>query len=164
MMNGGGITLRVEKCARCGGDHDEPLTFVPLDRPNEAWTHWTMCPNSRQPIMLRVQGGSHPDDPIMLHSLVAAMTQEPGPADDVKPLPPPTRSMVDQIADETGWNGKGSLADHVRYLSSRHKPDVLNVILRALQGESLRLTADGVNHNLDSIALALVNYRDGDTI
>jgi hypothetical protein len=158
------ILLRVEKCARCGGDHDEPLNFVPLDRPNEAWTHWTMCPNSRQPIMLRVQGGSHPDDAIMLHSLVASMQAEPGPADEVKPLPPPTRSLVDQIAEETGWKGKGNLADHVRSLVSRHRPDVLNAIIRALQGESLRLTGDDISHNLDSIALALVNYRDNDTI
>lgn len=163
-MSGGAIRLRVEKCARCGGDHDEPLTFAPLDRPNEAWTHWTMCPNSRQPIMLRVQGGSHPDDPIMLHSLVAAMQQEPGPADEVKPLPPPSLSVVDQIAEETGWKGKGSLADHVRILVSRHRPDVLSAIIRALQGESLRLTGQDVSHNIDSIALALVNYRDNDTL
>lgn len=47
----------LEGCARCGRDHAK-LRFFKLERPmrvagSEArFTHWAMCPNRREPIMM----------------------------------------------------------------------------------------------------------------
>ncbi len=59
------LRIRVEECARCGGNHDE-VTFRSLDRPAEGWTMYGACPANKQPIMLRVQGGHHADDRLTL--------------------------------------------------------------------------------------------------
>lgn len=156
------VRYGVRRCARCGGDHDEPLTFYPLDRPNEAWTHYAMCPANGQPIMLRTQGGHHRDDPIMLHSLAAVAAEVPPAEQPAAMMAPPALSVVDQVANVVGWQGKGSLANHVERIVKLHRPEVLSKIVRAVQGEALRLNAAGVEHNLDSVALALLNYRDGE--
>lgn len=51
------IITDVKSCARCGGDHTQ-LEFNPLTKPAfnanlsfEA-THWAMCPNLREPILM----------------------------------------------------------------------------------------------------------------
>lgn len=48
------ITLKITGCARCRGKHDE-LIFVPLDIPNNRFTHWTMCPTNLEPILMKVR-------------------------------------------------------------------------------------------------------------
>ena len=44
----------VPHCARCGGRH-EGLSFQALARPMEGYyTHWATCPETGEPIMLRL--------------------------------------------------------------------------------------------------------------
>jgi len=45
------LTTTVRACARCEGYH-ENLTFQPLTNPSEEWSHWAMCPEANEPIML----------------------------------------------------------------------------------------------------------------
>lgn len=52
------MKMRVERCVRCGGNHDE-LTFVPFAKPSDQWTHWMMCPEVQEPITLRLNGDPH---------------------------------------------------------------------------------------------------------
>lgn len=44
--------LNIGDCARCGGDH-VGVTFHPLNRPTDEWTHYTNCPTNMEPIMMR---------------------------------------------------------------------------------------------------------------
>ena len=60
------IPLAVHSCKRCGGDHKEPLKFVPFKKSDEGWSHWTLCPTNGEPIVLKVGGGHHaPQVPAM---------------------------------------------------------------------------------------------------
>lgn len=50
----------VKSCARCGKDHSK-LLFTEFDNPvrlekgnYHVWTHWSMCPDSNQPILLTI--------------------------------------------------------------------------------------------------------------
>jgi len=47
----GSIVVDVHGCARCGKDHPG-LTFKPLSRPSEGWTHWCICPKVGEPVEL----------------------------------------------------------------------------------------------------------------
>lgn len=52
------IQLDIQRCARCGGDHDG-LIFLKLLRPaviddTLVATHWSLCPSNGQPIMMTV--------------------------------------------------------------------------------------------------------------
>lgn len=54
------VTTTLVHCARCGGHHDN-LPFKIFTRPvmehadiRPAYTHWAMCPESKQPILLKV--------------------------------------------------------------------------------------------------------------
>ena len=42
----------VFNCARCGQDHQE-LEFTRLKRPEAEWTHWAVCPNTGEPVLLK---------------------------------------------------------------------------------------------------------------
>ena len=49
----------VSNCARCEGNHDD-LPFTRFERPivdqgepGYTWTHWSICPTSGDPILLR---------------------------------------------------------------------------------------------------------------
>lgn len=51
------MVIDVEKCARCGEDHDD-VAFQRFERPikhKEEWTHWGTCPKTGEPIILRVE-------------------------------------------------------------------------------------------------------------
>jgi hypothetical protein len=45
------MKISVKSCARCGEDHE--VDFQPLDN-HETYTHWAMCPNKEQPILMEV--------------------------------------------------------------------------------------------------------------
>lgn len=45
------MTIEINKCARCGGDHK--LTFEPLTN-HDRYTHWSLCPIVSQPILMIV--------------------------------------------------------------------------------------------------------------
>lgn len=45
------ITTNVNSCARCGLNH-EKLVFEPFLNASGSETHWCLCPESNQPIML----------------------------------------------------------------------------------------------------------------
>ncbi len=50
--------MKIEKlanCARCGFDHDKPITFKMLKRPMGDFTHWAPCPNNGDPIILKIE-------------------------------------------------------------------------------------------------------------
>ena len=44
----------VGNCARCGKDH-KALTFLRLGRPIDEDTHWSICPETGEPILLRIE-------------------------------------------------------------------------------------------------------------
>jgi hypothetical protein len=46
--------IAVRECARCLRDHHEPVHFKPLSNPPEEFTHWGMCPTTREPIVMKV--------------------------------------------------------------------------------------------------------------
>lgn len=52
------ITTSVTNCSRCGKDH--PLLFFrkivsPIaDSDGTLWTHWSLCPNFGEPILMKV--------------------------------------------------------------------------------------------------------------
>lgn len=56
---GTGVPFRVDLvgCARCHGPGHHGLDFVRLRRPVEedGWTHWATCPNTGEPILLRIE-------------------------------------------------------------------------------------------------------------
>jgi hypothetical protein len=52
------MKVSIKRCARCGGDHLS-LIFTPLSNPPHEFTHWAMCPVSKEPILMK----SIPDTP-----------------------------------------------------------------------------------------------------
>lgn len=48
------MNVDVNRCARCGQDH-EGLEFRLFDRPCGEWTHWAMCPVTQEPILCRIE-------------------------------------------------------------------------------------------------------------
>lgn len=54
------MTISVENCSRCGGDHDVvelsklSMPFAPPECAPIAWTHWAPCPVNGQPIMVMI--------------------------------------------------------------------------------------------------------------
>jgi len=51
MDNKNYINIQVNACARCGGDHN--LAFRQFERKSK-YTHWAMCPQSSEPIVLKI--------------------------------------------------------------------------------------------------------------
>lgn len=49
----GAIRTSVKRCARCGKDH-ENITFAKLQNPVRQCTHWALCPNVAEPILMRI--------------------------------------------------------------------------------------------------------------
>jgi hypothetical protein len=47
------MILNVRHCARCDGEHIT-LRFTSLANPPDGITHWAMCPQMHQPILLTV--------------------------------------------------------------------------------------------------------------
>jgi hypothetical protein len=47
------ITIDVRDCARCAGDHDA-LVFHPLINPPKGVSHYAMCSDTQQPILLTI--------------------------------------------------------------------------------------------------------------
>ncbi len=52
------MDILVANCARCGAEHH--VGFTEFRRPmvygdNTQWTHWGICPNTNEPIMLRIE-------------------------------------------------------------------------------------------------------------
>lgn len=45
----------IDGCPRCHGTH-ERIVILPLTKPGEGVTHWAMCPEMQEPIMLAVMG------------------------------------------------------------------------------------------------------------
>lgn len=43
----------VKGCARCGGDHE--LVFRHLAQASDNWTHWSVCPTTGEPVMMRTK-------------------------------------------------------------------------------------------------------------
>jgi hypothetical protein len=54
------FSATVRRCARCGIDHLEPLEFRPLLNPPADLTHFGMCPETAQPILMTVKDDAHP--------------------------------------------------------------------------------------------------------
>lgn len=51
---GDAITIaRLEHCARCTQTH-ENLTFQPLTRGADGYSHWVPCPTNGEPLLMRV--------------------------------------------------------------------------------------------------------------
>lgn len=48
--------VNVTGCSRCGGEHRE-VKFLPFVKPPSylglTWTHWAICPETGDPVMLR---------------------------------------------------------------------------------------------------------------
>ena len=61
--------MRIVRCARCGGDHDDVVP-QPLDHPMAppditprlVWSKWAPCPTNGQPIMFEVSTYISRDD------------------------------------------------------------------------------------------------------
>jgi hypothetical protein len=45
--------VKVTGCARCGKTHKN-LKFKPFDKKFRDFTHWVLCPNSLDPILLKI--------------------------------------------------------------------------------------------------------------
>lgn len=45
--------MTINGCARCGENHQD-IPFHILLRPMGEWTHWGSCPNTKEPILLRI--------------------------------------------------------------------------------------------------------------
>lgn len=43
----------IRVCARCGGDHKQ-LVFNRFARQPKEWTHWGICPQTQEPVLLHV--------------------------------------------------------------------------------------------------------------
>lgn len=55
----GNIIMRVKGCVRCEGLHPE-MVFVPLKRAVDGWSHFSLCPTTREPVMLNSQSFNSP--------------------------------------------------------------------------------------------------------
>lgn len=51
------MQVNVHGCARCGVDH-EMLRFLPLRNAPDEWQWFALCPNTQQPVMLKVDDDS----------------------------------------------------------------------------------------------------------
>lgn len=49
----GGLQVKVRSCARCNSDHDV-VFFKSFTRPVENYTHWGTCPNTGEPILMKI--------------------------------------------------------------------------------------------------------------
>ena len=47
------LVVKVSSCARCLGDHDS-VTFQPFTTPPEGFTHFGLCPENKEPILMVV--------------------------------------------------------------------------------------------------------------
>jgi hypothetical protein len=48
-----GLLTNIFSCARCGKDR-KLLCFARLNNSPDRYSHWAMCPNTKQPILLRI--------------------------------------------------------------------------------------------------------------
>lgn len=46
-------SVRVLACQRCGKDHQ--LDFYPLSNPQDEFSFWSICPETKQPVLLSTQ-------------------------------------------------------------------------------------------------------------
>jgi hypothetical protein len=44
--------VSVTNCARCGETHD--IRFTRFQRPSGDWTHWGMCQQTGEPVLLKI--------------------------------------------------------------------------------------------------------------
>lgn len=60
-MSNEAFKVPVMRCARCAGDHEQPIQFreFGMHRPDAGFTHWGWCPVSQEPILLTVVEGEH---------------------------------------------------------------------------------------------------------
>ena len=54
------IKVDVKCCQRCGFDHDQ-LRFTQLIDPVDEWGHWAICPNTHQPILVKIDDDDEDD-------------------------------------------------------------------------------------------------------
>jgi len=47
------VKTTINSCARCGGTHVD-IIFKKINVPCRDMTHWVLCPNTKEPIMLRI--------------------------------------------------------------------------------------------------------------
>lgn len=52
------MTIKVANCARCGKTHE--VEFNRFTQPIDDCTHWGMCPNLNEPILMRIVTNSTP--------------------------------------------------------------------------------------------------------
>lgn len=50
------VKTTVENCARCGTGHKN-IKFAKLKKPCVSWTHWAICPETGEPILLKIVDG-----------------------------------------------------------------------------------------------------------
>jgi hypothetical protein len=48
------VIKNIAACARCGGTH-KAVRFQPFTKPPENATHWASCPQTGEPILIRVK-------------------------------------------------------------------------------------------------------------
>ena len=48
------IQCALKDCPRCTETHED-ITFKPLTSPTTDFTHWTLCPRTAQPIMMKTE-------------------------------------------------------------------------------------------------------------
>lgn len=57
------IKITVRGCARCGQTHEmefSPFTKNAIECEGDVSTHWGMCPNLQEPVLLRIE--TRPDE------------------------------------------------------------------------------------------------------
>lgn len=52
-MRRGSMIRDIHHCSRCGSTHKN-MVFVKLDRACKEYTHWAECPETEQPILMRI--------------------------------------------------------------------------------------------------------------
>ncbi|MBZ9752993.1 hypothetical protein K7W42_19325 [Deinococcus sp. HMF7604] len=62
------MEVDVQACQRCGQDHR--MGFGPLDNPVGPHTHWGLCPNTGQPVLLAIE-----DTPVKVPTLRQLMEE-----------------------------------------------------------------------------------------
>ena len=63
----GVITMKVDvqRCARCGEDH-QAMEFNRFDTPlDEEWTHWALCPVRHEPVVLKIVDTEDSAEPLV---------------------------------------------------------------------------------------------------
>lgn len=69
-----GLRTKVRNCARCGRDHEMDFyefSEDPIDCDGVVYTHWGYCPNTNEPVLLRVLDEENVND----HTLGAGEAQ-----------------------------------------------------------------------------------------